>query len=139
MEVNNRGIGCLQATPRIECVLGLNVDHGRPTLACDPEPVKGSGAPSQASVDRVLGQEWTTVGPGTHVSSHEVGLRLPGIPVFVGGVSKATQRLPGNHPPHDSCPTIHTSQPNSGIPQGRVLAGVDSGGPRVISGMSSYD
>ena len=25
-------------------------------------------------------------------------------------------------------PTIHTSQPNSGIPLGRVLAGVDSGG-----------
>ena len=27
---------------------------------------------------------------------------------------------PVDHPPHYSCPTNHTSQPNSGIPMGRV-------------------
>ena len=51
-------------------------------------------------------------------SSRSMGTHDVGLEGGVGGPGGARTMGP---------PTIHTSQPNSGIPLGRVLAGVDSG------------
>ena len=52
------------------------------------------------------------------LSAKEIRVKIPGL--LIG---------PTVHPPHDSCPTIHTSQ-NSSQGDPRVwLRGVDSGGP----------